>query len=334
MAITFRCPECKEQFEVEEKYGGRKWHCTNCSTPITIPDAGDVPLDRITERAPAERRPAPPPRYDDRRPPRRREEEDDYDPPGRELSPSWSVVRAALRVITIGVSIFLVTFAIYLAAILITLNTIRPGMGPAAGQGLDGVLVLVSILLFLASLALVVLWIVGQSMCCAVPSESGAKGLATGSLVCTVTSLVVGGLLIVFLVAMARPGLGGGGGLEMLGVMLILLYVIGIVGYILFLFFLRCIAVFFGNDTLAINILIYFIVFTVFLVGNVAFTLLAGMQASPIFRIGNPNQAFATGMAIMILEVVGALGLMVWFLVLLTLTAGTIPRPRLSRHYY
>jgi hypothetical protein len=348
MPITFNCPQCRKKYRVEDIYGGRQWRCPTCSADITIPRADEIPVEAVDEGS---RRPAPryqdegprgpAPRYADDDPrgpapaPRRLYEDQPYEPEyrpsgggGRELAPSWGTARAGLSVVNIGLIIYLVAFVIYVLTQVLIVTTARGG-GPGA-NGLLAVATAVAIVFVLAALALLILWFVGVGMCCATPSESGGKGLAVGSLICSVLSIVLGLALVVFAIALAgsrRPGSQGDA---------ILLLVIGgaagivaFVGFVLFLFYLRAVASYFGNSGLAVNVIVYLIVTILFILGVVAAILILGAVIFESLFRGNPNVGLARAALIFMIAIpVVEILLLAWLTYLVGATRTSIPTPR------
>jgi hypothetical protein len=330
MPITFNCPQCRKKYRVEDVYGGRQWRCPTCSADITIPRADDIPVEAVDEgpRAPA-------PRYLDEGPrgpapaPRRLYEGQPYEPDdrpsgSRELAPSWGTVRAGLTVLNTGLIIFLVALVIYILCFVMLLATARGGGG---GRGLEAIVVAVSFVLGLSALALIILWFVGVGMCCASPSESGGKGLAVGSLICSVLSIVIAVGALVVLIALAS-GPRGGRAQEAIMTLIIfgVAWITSFVGFILFLFFMRAVAVFFGNNGLAMSIIAYFIVLMLFVVGGIALAFLMGAAGVESLLPRGANAAGA--MLFPIVSIVGELLMLAWLTYLVGATRSSIPAPR------
>jgi hypothetical protein len=326
-------------------YGGRQWRCPTCSADITIPRADEIPVQAVDD-GPREPPPAPRRRYEEAPEPRGRPRprgDQPYDEPyepeerrGRELSPGWGTARAGLTVINTGLTIFLVAFLAFLGTAVLSLLMARGGGGMGGRNPMEAIGPAVTIVLGLSEIALVILWFVGVGMSCATPGESGGKGLAVGSLICSVLTLLLGLVALLFIIVLASGPHGGGPDRNILPlVMAGFASLIGLVAFILFLFYLRSVASFFGNNGLAANIVTFFIVTLLFLVGMIGVSVLAGLREVDQLFAGRVGAAGAVLMPIVILAVyVLLLG---WFIYLVSATRTTIPRPQLwgrRRDYY
>jgi hypothetical protein len=317
-------------------YGGRQWRCPTCSADITIPRADEIPVEAVDEGA---RRPAP--RYADDEPrgpapaPRRLYEDQPYEPEyrpsgggGRELAPSWGTARAGLAVVNIGLIIFLVAFVIFVLTWgLLIWTAARGGVGGRGADNLGAVAIAVFIVFILAALADLILWFVGVGMCCATPSGSAAKGLAVGSLICSVLFVVLLLAVVVFAIALGPRRIQGDD---------IVLKVIGwadnivfLVAGVLFLFYLRAVASYFGNNGLAVNIIVFFIVTLLFVVGTTIANFLSPAIVQNLFARGANVQALATvALIVAIAILVVAILLLAWLTYLVGATRSSIPTPR------
>jgi hypothetical protein len=320
MAINFHCPECREQFQVDDAYGGRQWRCSNCSAPITIPAGGDIPVIRAPQRPPPLRR--------------RQEQYDDFEPPPDTLNPGWGLVRGGLNVFNIGMLIVLVSGAIFLilafmTAMMAAQAVARGGIGAGPPATLIDILRAVTVVFFLGAIVSVILWVIGQSMCCAAPAESGGKGLAIGALICSVVGVLV--CIIIFFIFMSlvnRPAfapLPTPGEFGLLRVFSILAFVVWLAGNILFILFLRSVASFFENYSLATHIIVFMIVYLVITVVSFGLSFVPSIWVSLPFQ---PNPlGLNTGAVVLSLGlIVGFIGMLIWFVAVVSLARSVIPR--------
>jgi hypothetical protein len=246
------------------------------------------------------------------------------------MEPGWWTTRSGLRVLAAGVTILLISLVLLLLfAIVIPLLFPPPGGGNFGQGGLIGDLGKFVVVLFvLAVIVTLILWIVGLSMCCAVPGEAGGKGLAIGSLICSVFGTVLLSAAFFAMVTLgvdpfAVPGLqerAAG-----VGMLVLASEVVAVAASVLFILFLRSVAVSFRNEYLAANILVFLIVFGIYVVGSVAgfFVLRRGFPLGPG---GNLGQWVTIVRIIVITMVVVFLLLLAWFIHLLSATGRTIPK--------
>src|SRR5262249_17918059 len=115
-----------------------------------------------------------------------------------------------------------------------------------------------SVVFGLGLLGSFILLVVGRCMACLVPSESGAKGLAIGSIACMALAVALVGAFVVVLIADA----GGRRGPQtaVLGVALLIAALLLALGaHILYLLFLRGVAAYLGNRELAGRVIAYLV---------------------------------------------------------------------------
>ena len=310
MGFTFACPSCREDIHASEGMEGLHGRCPHCAATFTIPEKGGA----IRRRAPAglEREYEPRPRY--------RDEEG----PALQLAPGWNSVRNGLLLVRVSTIIM-----IFVTLAVILLVALASGVVPFLERGRGGQMILGALLIVavLVALAAAILIMVGQCMCCAAP-ESGPKGLAIGSVVCLVLTLLLGaGVVLATIVQerrdpfdMRRTHLGPLiAGLNILGMG------VGTVGHVLFAFFLKGIANYFDNRKLSKSAGVYLIVFGVF----VASCLLVLMMLVLVAAARGPRDLETVRILFLVLSVgliVFALVLVLWFLDLLGQARGTITR--------
>jgi hypothetical protein len=250
--------------------------------------------------------------------PRRRAERE-YDSSDRGTLPGWETTRAGLGLISIALNIILYTLLGYLALTLVSVVLALAGAGMGAGMGLviGHCVVLVAGVLFLVA---GILYFIGQCMCCAVPAESGGKGLAITSLLCLILLLAGVGIGVAYLVLSLRRdeipsnSLVNGATLG--------LGLLGLVGHGSFVLFLRAVANFFGNSRLAAYALAYLCCYVVLTLAHWAGSFL--LQAMPRLQ----QQQFAGALSILVLLafVILAVVLLAVFLWLVVAVRKTIGR--------
>jgi hypothetical protein len=343
MAINFQCPECKQKFRTEDAYAGRQWTCPKCSARFAIPEPDDdIPVEKVTAR------PRPPRREDepeddwDERDDRGYRDREDRDYRDRRVdrlqSPGWGSVRGGLRLLSTAFTILLVILVLILGLQLVALAMPPQARAPGAapGAGAEPFAVAVGCVTILGAITFLILLIVGLALCCSAPGESGTKGFAVGSMLCLVGAilLIVIGIVALFAIA---------GGIDprdqlmlrhlmeraIVAVALIgLAALVGLVGYILLVLFLRSVAVYFHNESLASNALIYLIVYLLYTAGSIA---MAFFLPTLLFAGGQPGQVAGGMRAISLIQEVISMGLMGWFIYLLSATRSTIPPPEGAR---
>jgi hypothetical protein len=312
MTFTFACPSCRQEIQASKGTEGLHGRCPHCAATFTIPQGQETfHRERHQERDRDD--------YEPRRP--RRE----YDEPGPQAAPGWLAVRNGLLVVRIGAII-----AIFAALGLLLTVALASGLIPALEgnrRNAQMILEMLLILLGLVALAAAILTLVGQSMCCAAP-ESGPKGLAIGSVVCLILTLILtAGNIVASIVQeqqrhpfAPRPNLG-----PLIAALSILSTIIGTVGHVLFGFFLKGIAGFFQNDRLSKSVAIYLILFGVF----VACCLVVLAMLILVSATTHPRDVETARILFLILGVgllIFALVLVLWFLDLLGRARSTISR--------
>jgi hypothetical protein len=240
----------------------------------------------------------------------------------------WSLVA-----IVLGVLGFVVLAALTGMAI-----GIQPRGGVGRAQAAD-VMMMLPMLLGLVLLLTLLIYFIGQCMCCAVPAESQARSFAVGSLISTVLVGLTYAGLIAWLVAVSGQAFGGrpaaflpfGQGMG-LGLLLMLLLILGLVlvAHILFITFLKTVARFLGNDSLARSANAYLILYVVLVawqvLANVIQVVVVGMKP----RAPEPSFVMA---GIACITLVLALAVFIWYLVLLSRTRDTIKRAMMPPMY-
>jgi hypothetical protein len=165
---NINCPQCGRMLNAKPEYAGKTAKCAGCGAMFPIP--GPPP-----QAAPSE---APPSAYPPMMPP-------GYPAPAMYAAapnPGWATTRMGISLYRVGV---IVIFIAIIPAGLITAIRGNPGgRGDPATTTMMGVV-------GLAFLGGGIVAFVGQCMCCAVPRESGAKGLVIGSLLLEIALMVL-----------------------------------------------------------------------------------------------------------------------------------------------
>jgi hypothetical protein len=329
---------------VETRFGGRKWRCTNCQAAITIPERSDEAIEPVPEGQAR---------------PRLGDAAGDFGRPGGERRrrpvspeegwtederqavhdwPHWAVTRVGVRTLSTGVSIFLVAWLFLIAAKYIAEANARRdafggGMGVGGQRDLIGILAGAVTVFIVAIPVCVTLYINGQVICCQVPRSLAAKGLAIGSLVCSVVALVAA--LIGFLIMVtsgpgfARPA---GGVPAFTRVIIFYWLVIGFasLGQFLYLFFLAAVARHYHRVGLTINAMVLALGELLFLVFYIAIHFVKGQQTIGLLE-GNVRQTVSVGRAVEIAFFVGSSALLVWLVITASLVGSAIRKPRVLR---
>jgi hypothetical protein len=313
MGFTFACPSCREDIHAGEGTEGLHGRCPHCAATFTIPDKAGA-FQRQTPRKPDREGE----RYDEPRP--RYQGEAGTAAP---LAPGWIIVRNGLLLIRISTIIM-----IFVTLGMILFTALAFGIVPLLERNRQaemflGILAIMAGLVFLGG---AIMALVGQCMCCAVP-DSGPKGLAIGSVICLVLTLLLGAgaVLLVVVQDQQRPF----GRPTNLGPVIAALYLLavalGIVSHALFGFFLKGIANFFENHPLSKSVGVYLIVFGAFVASCLmALMLLILIEASRIPRDRETMRIVAgiLGIGLSIF----ALVLVLWFLDVLGRVRSTITK--------
>jgi hypothetical protein len=170
-----------------------------------------------------------------------------------------------------------------------------------------------------------ILALVGQCMCCAAP-DSGPKGLAIGSAVCLVITLLLGtGVVLLTIVQEQRQPFGRPNLAPLIAVLYLMTLVVGIVGHVLFGFFLRGIASYFHNGALSRSAGIYLILVGAFVASCIlALLMLILLDATRVLRDRDTARilSLVLGVGLLIL----ALVLVLWFLDILGQARTTVTK--------
>ncbi|HMF16550.1 MAG TPA: hypothetical protein VKE98_05050 [Gemmataceae bacterium] len=313
MGFTFVCPSCREEIHANEGTEGLHGRCPHCAATFTIPDKAGA-FQRQSPRRPdrdGERHDEPRPRYEDEA------------RTAAPLAPGWIIVRNGLLLVRISTIIML-----FVALGMVLFTALALGIVPMLERNRQaemflGILSIMSGLVFLGG---AIMALVGQCMCCAVP-DSGPKGLAIGSVVCLVLSLLLGAgaALLIVVQDQQRPF----GRPTNLGPVIAALYflamALGVVSHTLFGFFLKGIANFFEDQSLSKSAGVYLIAFGTFVASClVAIMLVILMEASRM-----PRDREATRIVALVLSVgllIFALVLALWFLDVLGRVRSTITK--------
>ncbi len=266
--------------------------------------------------------------------------EDDWavsQPPTGERA-AWARVRTGLTIVlvslccTIGLSV--------IGGMCLGGAAAAAGAAAARGAGPDlGTLMVMVVVFAVAGLALQVLTLVGYAHCAAAPPMYGARGLGLATMVLGVSNLVLGlvslgmQLLEGGMMAAPRRGMLDLGGAGVTGVVDLLSGVMGVAVIFVFLFFLRAVALNWNEVSLARNVIGLVILVGVLVALFVAVfaamgaTLLAAMEGGGFGQAGarDPNLGPVAGaLGLVCLLAAGALGALVWYIVLLVMTRNAI----------
>jgi hypothetical protein len=316
MAITFRCPECEHVVHANDQLAGLHGHCPHCAAPYVIPETS-VPLTQgITEARGGHRHRTEeqvashllPPL--DLELPVRHHEPEPVNPyelralPGdsafRSLShegaSSWPTVRTGLTLIRSGLLTIFWSVVGGVAVSICAGAWLAPwGMrDPVGATALFGLLIVALMGLVIGAL----LGFIGLCLCCTAPAESHVKGLAIGSVVCSVCAIVLGVINFLLMVAadpwqrglfLAGPDLQLGVAL-LLGGLTLLTHVVAVD---LFILFLKGLSRFFDNPSLARKANGFLVLYALFVGVAVVFNLMPIM----VFReIHGPPREGVEGM--------------------------------------
>lgn len=200
--------------------------------------------------------------------------------------PGWVTTRKGLTTVYVSIALMIVG-----VILMIALAAVVGGMSAASGSGtgmlaMGGVMLMFVLVLFGLGIAI----LVGQAMCCAVPTESGARSFAIGAVICMALSIALGMAGGAMQGAVAPPA-GGGAAfqanthpLQSVG------NLISLVGSVLFILFMRKVAQFLGEVDLASSatkFLIFMIAVPFVAMVLAVFAVVAGVGAAGAG--GNPS---------------------------------------------
>jgi hypothetical protein len=315
MPIEFTCPECRQRVRVSEALAGLNARCPNCTAGVSVPESSSPEPTAVTQHPPdTGPRDAWEPartRWADDQPGR-----EDYAFLRRDVDDSgWQVVRYALTLEYIAMVIMVCAYAGMLLMQCVA-GMANPGAGPGGGQGALLFVGCLALVLALGILGAFILMIVGRCMACLVPAESGAKGLAIGSIASIGLAVVLGMALVV--AAFSTPG--SPQSTVLLLALLIATVLVALAAHILYLLFLRGVAVYLGNRSLAGRVIAYLVASLVLLVVSVGifFLLIRAMMVMP----GRDPRGIQIMMNL-VQGVVG-LGMMGWYVNLVAQVRDTV----------
>ncbi len=343
------CPECDTELTRSELASG---YCPVCAAPLggsssgyrerrssaaDYPDEreysrgrgdrGDYRRDEDRDRYSRDRYDDYDDRYDDRY-----DDYDDYDryDRRRDSSAAWSKTSKGLSNMLIGIAMVLIAAAVMFVVVLLGVAIAGPGGGGRNMQAY-GVFALLAvgtsaIVIFVGAL----LGFIGYCMCCHVPKESGARNFIVWSLICFLLS-VMGGFMQGCMGASAGPG--GPPPADLAPVMMMMTLVqngLNLASWILFLLFLRGVALYFDNQGLATSCMVYLctavgvgVLFVILLLTTSMFAF-----ANPAMFRGNPQAFFGAMMGVVGVVAIAAIGLYIWYIILLVQTRNTIREGR------
>ncbi|MCI0457239.1 MAG: zinc-ribbon domain-containing protein [Gemmataceae bacterium] len=353
------CPSCQRGLQLPAEQVGQVVQCPICTTrfiaqasppagPAQERPADDAGIQKGANPAlPSRPEVKEPPRWPDTEPgggPRREggfagfPPDDEWErlqgPTGERAA--WARVRTGLTIVLISLCC---TIGLSVLGGLCVGGATAAAVG-AAGQGGApdvGTVVVMIVVLAIAGLALQVLTLVGYAHCAAAPPMYGARGLGMAALILGVANLVLG------LLSLGMQLLGGGmmaprrgpldlGGAGVSGVVDLLSGVMGLAVIFVFLYFLRAVALNWNEVSLARSITGLVILIGVLIALFVAVfaamgaTLMAAMERGGFGQGGrDPNLGPVAGaLGLFCLLAAGALGALVWYIVVLVMTRNAI----------
>ncbi|MCI0377664.1 MAG: hypothetical protein L0215_08665 [Gemmataceae bacterium] len=347
MAIHFQCPHCQTPDSCAEEMAGKEMPCRWCGAMVTVPPA-DV-SQHVTE---ASAPPPAPPWLSERAQERRRadeygeyedEPEADYRLADRAAAPGWGAVRIALGMMFWSLIAMAIGGVAFFALSAATVGLAGPQGGRGiAGREAEGIAIVMLTGVCGILIAFLICFI-GQCMCCAAPAESRARGLAIGSLICTVLVVLVYAGLVLWVItavgAAARGGMMAGfpnlpDFLERgLLLFVVLAFALLVAAHILFILFLRTVALYFGNDALARSTMSFLVLYLVLVVLYVVVNAVQFMMAARGGFLDPGRQSVSLMTALGCAAVLLLIAVLVWFLVLLARTREMIGPGAGGRRY-
>jgi hypothetical protein len=332
MPFTFDCRECGKPIEAGPEMTGKRGRCPHCYAAFTIPDprTGFSSVPPLAANVADDRARVEEETFDDRdleakgeprqRSPRSSRPDRDHQFVIRRRDQQWHTVQTGLTLMRVGLIIVMITG---LGLLLVAILAVSMWGDMGRNRQSEMLLGMVFILSGLANLVSLILFAVGQCMCCAAPEESGVRGLGVGSTVCLFASLGFGVIGLVFAVlADQRGNLGAREGLAILAVGCWLLgAILGVTSHILLVAFVRNTARYFRNESLAASGGTYLILFVIFVV--------SWLVAMVLMVIVGANRFGGGASAGIVLLVVGT-ALVVLLLVLLLFFLDLLGRTRTS----
>jgi hypothetical protein len=261
-------------------------------------------------RGPAPAGPVPPPDPYDEGPPWG----DDYSPFRRPLTGGWDGTRQALVVEFVAAIIALV---VTLGATSLQCGGLFMRRDGGLNIGMFELMRVLLVILLIAALAAIVLMLVARCMACTSPA--GHRGLAIGAASCFGAGLLLGGLFILVGIATGfrRES-------EVLGVLLLILAgLVLLAAHILWCIFLRGVAAFFGDNSLAVQWIVYLVLSIV--LPLVVVLLIIVLESNRPMRFG-ARDALGTDVVLVTVQSVVSLGMLGWYLALLMRSREVIAR--------
>ncbi len=261
----------------------------------------------------------------DDEPPRRRRLWETSSLPAGDWSPPWNTVRIGLTLIRGGIAtVFLGALAF--AIVLVFYWTFEPHGGfrnePVAYR----------VLMFAAVGVVVVgglLALIGQSLCCAAPADSGARGLAVSSIICQGVYLLLTVLAVILLIAVESGRRRNQEGEHILvGMVALTALAVYTAAHVLFVLFLRSAARYFGKESTSRSAVSYLIYFGILAGVSIVGLCLIFMATEAVRGGPRPmNEAMAMLLAVFSFALfVGHVVRLVWYLILVYYTRNAIPR--------
>jgi predicted RNA-binding Zn-ribbon protein involved in translation (DUF1610 family) len=296
LSIKLSCSHCQATLTADESRAGRRAKCPKCGGAIVIPAAPANPGEEevlepelgslIDDGAGEYELEAPPP------PPPQRETRKPCPECGEMImreavkcrfcgavldkslvkmiggktgasDPGWLKVRSGLSLMYNGiVAVFIAMIVVVIAAIAIGGMEMRGGPGADPPAGVMVVIGIGGLVLIIAGICV----LVGQAKCTNVPDDSGAKGFATGAIICTAGNIIA---------SMA-------GGASQQQAIAAVGNLLGLIGYVLFVLFIRRAARALGDDELEASAGRFLAFGVLLFVGAILLGVLSGMARAPV----------------------------------------------------
>jgi hypothetical protein len=357
VTITLRCPECQQVVQFSDQLAGLQGRCPLCTAAVPVPAVEERQQERISESPltrPAVAAPSPPfavpiPRAYDA-PPRPPRPLDDDTPPYRHyddrgaygrapevIDPGWHTTRTALTLMKSSLIVMIFATLGWVGLLLVE-STVGTGpFGRPRGPETRMLVALGAMLVGFAMIVGLLLWVIGQCMCCTTPLESGTRGLGLGSMICTVLGLLLFLFFIFLAVALDSGAFRGQFGgppapaafILMFGTM-VLSAVLFVVGHLLFVLFLRGVARFFGNESLSNSCMGYLVLYLFIVIAFIVFLFFVAFlnAAQGGMRPGLDVVLLGGGVALLVVTLVA----IIWLLGLVGLARDTIQKNLRARY--
>ena len=352
MPEIIACPDCGRKLRVPDDLLGRKVKCPGCSINFTASVIGDAPPplpQQVGTEPRGGRKKAD--RYDDD-PPRRRRDRDDRDDVDdeagdddgdspRSLRATWKKVRSGISFIIISIWVYLGAIGVFIIGMLFLTgmgadSAFRGNFSGAASAGAG--MIALGLFVQVANLASMGLRVTGYAFGMAVPPKrnNAVRGLAIATFITGAANAALALLLLIITMIQNMDAVAGnfsftalaGGG--SLGPLMLIEWLTWVGASIVFLFYLRSLCLSIRKDNVASTVTTYMI--SVGSLGLVVFLLWIFIFGVAVLGIGSSSVQTARsagGMAIIGCGLMGiaslaALGLFIWYIVILHQIRGVV----------